>query len=81
MATTSTRPRRLEELGQQHPSRAPDRRSVPRERDRRTAGLLLASAGAAVFMAIITAEALYPPRSTPQTTRSAISARRSLRTA
>jgi hypothetical membrane protein len=60
MATTSTRPRRLEELGQQHPSRAPDRRSVPRERDRRTAGLLLASAGAAVFMAIITAEALYP---------------------
>ena len=60
MATTSTRPRQPEELGRQHPSRAPDRRSVPRERDRRTAGLLLASAGAAVFMAIITAEALYP---------------------
>lgn len=58
--TTSTQPPRIEELGQRPALREPDRRRVPRERDRRMGGLLLASAGAAVLMAIITAEALYP---------------------
>ena len=54
MATTltNTRPIRITELARR-PGRA-------RDRDRRTAGALLASAGAMVFMAIITAEALYP---------------------
>ena len=38
----------------------PDERVATNQRDRRTAGALLASAGAGVLMAIITAEALYP---------------------
>ena len=38
----------------------PERKPGTRVRDRRTAGALLASAGAVVSMAIITAEALYP---------------------
>ena len=46
-----------------------------RERDRRTAGALLTSAGAAAFMAIITAEALYPaPFSTASNTISDLGA-------
>ena len=54
MATTltNTRPIRITE-----PARRPGR---ARDRNRRIAGALLASAGAMVFMAIITAEALYP---------------------
>ena len=46
-----------------------------RERARRTAGALLASAGATAFMAIITAEALYPsPFSTANNTISDLGA-------
>lgn len=58
--TTRTRPQQIEERGQQPSARGQDRGRAARERDRRTAGALLASAGAAVLMAIITAEALYP---------------------
>jgi len=40
---------------------APRARTAPQiERDRRTAGLLLCSAGAAILMGSVTAEALYP---------------------
>ena len=54
MATTltNTRPTRITELAR--------RPRTARDRDRRIAGALLASAGTVVFMAIITAEALYP---------------------
>ena len=54
MATTltKTRPTRITE-----PAHRP---GSARDRDRRTGGALLASAGTVVFMAIITAEALYP---------------------
>ena len=69
MATTLTksRPTLITEPAQR-PGRA-------RDRDRRTGGALLASAGAAAFMAIITAEALYPaPFSTANNTISDLGA-------